>query len=164
MAKTTASASGTKRNLATPVRKNMGTNTMQIESVETRAGTAICCAPSRMARTVSLPCARLRLMFSISTVASSTRMPTARANPPSVMMLMVSCSALKTKMEMSTESGMEMAMIRVLRQLRRKPGGDLRQLGVNIFHYIERGGVTRLVNGDENAALAVHTHDIDLGR
>ena len=30
MANTTASASGTKRNFATPVRKNMGTNTMQI--------------------------------------------------------------------------------------------------------------------------------------
>ena len=49
IAKTTASASGTNRYRATPVRKNMGTNTMQIESVETNAGTAICCAPSRMA-------------------------------------------------------------------------------------------------------------------
>ena len=36
-------------NVATPVRKNMGTNTMQMHSVETNAGTAICCAPSRMA-------------------------------------------------------------------------------------------------------------------
>ena len=50
MAKTTASASGTKRNFATPVRKNMGTNTMQMHSVETSAGTAICCEPSRIAR------------------------------------------------------------------------------------------------------------------
>jgi hypothetical protein len=33
----------------------MGTNTMQMHRVETSAGTAICCAPSRMARTVSLP-------------------------------------------------------------------------------------------------------------
>ena len=33
---------------------------------------------------------RLRLMFSTSTVASSTRIPTASASPPSVMMLMVS--------------------------------------------------------------------------
>ena len=59
-------------------------------SVETNAGTAICAAPSRIACAISLPCAMLRLMFSISTVASSTRMPTARANPPSVMMLIVS--------------------------------------------------------------------------
>ncbi len=50
MANTTASASGTNRNFATPVRKNIGTNTMQMQSVETKAGTAICCAPSRMAR------------------------------------------------------------------------------------------------------------------
>ena len=42
---------------------------------------------------VSLPASRLRLMFSISTVASSTRMPTASASPPRVMMLMVSWSA-----------------------------------------------------------------------
>ncbi len=41
MAKTTASASGTKRYLATPLRKNIGTNTMQMLSVETNAGTAI---------------------------------------------------------------------------------------------------------------------------
>ena len=42
MAKQTASASGTKRNFATPAKKNIGTNTMQIQSVETNAGTAIC--------------------------------------------------------------------------------------------------------------------------
>ena len=66
----------------------MGTKTMQMHSVETNAGTAICCAPSRMACRISLPMARLRSMFSISTVASSTRMPTASANPPRVMMLM----------------------------------------------------------------------------
>ncbi len=51
MAKTTASASGTNRNFATPVRKNMGTNTMQMHSVETSAGMAISCEPSRIART-----------------------------------------------------------------------------------------------------------------
>ena len=62
----------------------------------------------------------LRLMFSISTVASSTRMPTARAKPPSVMMLIVSPSALSTMIEVRIESGMETAMISVLRQLPRK--------------------------------------------
>ena len=36
IAKTTASASGTNRYRATPVRKNIGTNTMQMESVETK--------------------------------------------------------------------------------------------------------------------------------
>ena len=97
----------------------MGTNTMQIASVDTNAGTAICCAPSRIACSTSFPMARLRLMFSISTVASSTRMPTASANPPRVMMLMVSPNALSTMMEVRIESGMETAIITVLRQLPR---------------------------------------------
>ena len=41
MANTTASASGTNRNFETPARKNIGRNTMQMQSVETKAGTAI---------------------------------------------------------------------------------------------------------------------------
>jgi hypothetical protein len=59
-------------------------------------------------------------MFSISTVASSTRIPTARASPPRVMILMVSPRALRTMIDVRIESGMETAMIRVLRQLPRK--------------------------------------------
>ena len=51
MANTTAIASGVNRYLAAPLMNTTGTNTMQIESVETNAGTAICCAPSRIART-----------------------------------------------------------------------------------------------------------------
>ena len=94
----------------------MGTNTMQIHRVDTNAGTAIWEAPSRMAFFISLPCARLRSMFSISTVASSTRMPTARARPPSVMMLMVSPRALSRSTETKMESGMEMEMTIVGRQ------------------------------------------------
>ncbi len=53
------------------------------------------------------------------TVASSTRMPTASASPPRVMMLMVWRSALRTQIDVNIESGMEMAMINVLRQLPR---------------------------------------------
>ena len=41
MAKTTASASGTNRYRATPDNRNMGANTMQIDSVDTNAGVAI---------------------------------------------------------------------------------------------------------------------------
>ena len=58
-------------------------------------------------------------MFSIVTVASSTRMPTASARPPSVMMLMVSPSADRQTIEARIDSGIEMAMISVLRQLPR---------------------------------------------
>src|SRR6266511_1702012 len=87
MANTTAIASGVNRYFAGPVRNTTGTKTMQIDSVETNAGVAICWAPSRIAWTRRLPSPRFRWMFSISTVASSTRMPTARASPPSVMTL-----------------------------------------------------------------------------
>ena len=46
MANTTASASGTNRNLDTPCRKNIGMKTMQMQMVETSAGRAISPAPS----------------------------------------------------------------------------------------------------------------------
>src|SRR5208337_3520781 len=122
MANTTASASGTNRYRATPESKNIGANTMQIESVETNAGVAICIALSRTTSSMFLSgsASRLRLMFSTSTVASSTRMPTARASPPSVMMLIVSPIALNAIIEVRMAKGIEVAMIRVLRQLPRK--------------------------------------------
>ncbi len=59
-------------------------------------------------------------MFSIVTVASSTRMPTASARPPKVMMLMVWPSKLSTMTEVRIDSGIDTAMISVLRQLPRK--------------------------------------------
>ena len=52
---------------------------MQMHKVETSAGMAICADPSRIAVIVSFPCARFRSMFSIATVASSTKIPTASA-------------------------------------------------------------------------------------
>ena len=89
MANTTAMASGVNRYRAVPVSSSTGTNTMQMESVATKVGTAICDAPSSTATTSRFRMAMLRCVFSISTVASSTRMPTARARPPSVITLMV---------------------------------------------------------------------------
>src|SRR3954451_20490119 len=58
-------------------------------------------------------------MFSIVTVASSTRMPTASAKPPSVMILSVSPIADSMMIAPSTDSGIEMAMMTVERQLPR---------------------------------------------
>src|SRR5271157_3654553 len=101
MAKITASANGENRYLATPERKKIGTKTMQIHMVDTRAGTAICAAPSRIASKVGLPSARCRSIFSMVTVASSTRMPTAKASPPNVMVLSVCRRALSAAMEES---------------------------------------------------------------
>src|SRR5438552_17896156 len=93
---------------------------MQMQRVETNAGTAICDAPSRMARTIGFFIARLRWMFSISTVASSTRMPTARASPPRVIRFMVWPRALRMMIEHRIDNGIEVATTRVERQLPRK--------------------------------------------
>ena len=95
---------------------------MQMERVETKAGVAICDALSRTTSSMSLSgsASRLRLMFSTSTVASSTRMPTAKASPPRVMMLMVCPIALSVIMEVRIARGIEVAMMMVLRQLPRK--------------------------------------------
>ena len=62
--------------MATPERKKIGTKTIQIHMVDTRAGTAICAAPSRIASNVGFPSARCRSIFSIVTVASSKRLKT----------------------------------------------------------------------------------------
>ena len=120
IAKTTAIASGTKSDLAAPVMKTTGTKTMQMQSVETNAGVAISDAPSRMARTMGFFCAMLRWTFSISTVASSTRMPTASAMPPSVMTLSVCPSHARTMIDTRIDSGIETMTMSVLRQLPRK--------------------------------------------
>ena len=120
IAKTTASASGTKSDLADPAMKTTGTKTMQMHNVDTNAGVAISAAPSRIAWTIVLCWAMLRCTFSISTVASSTKMPTARDIPPSVITLSVWPSADRTMIETKIESGIETRTMSVLRQLPRK--------------------------------------------
>ena len=59
-------------------------------------------------------------MFSIVTVASSTRMPTASASPPSVITLIVSPVAASSATEVRIASGIEIMMMSVERQLPRK--------------------------------------------
>ena len=54
MANITASAIGTNRKRATPSRKNIGTNTMQMQSSDTKAGVTICRAPSMIAVSTGL--------------------------------------------------------------------------------------------------------------
>src|SRR5258706_3887696 len=117
IANTTDMARGTNSDLADRVMNTTGTKTMQMQSVETRAGVAISEAPSRIARMIGFFCAMLRWTFSISTVASSTRIPTASAIPPRVITFSVSPSAARAMIETRMESGMEMITIKVLRQL-----------------------------------------------
>ena len=49
IANITALAIGTNKNLETPSKKNIGTNTIQIHSSAINAGPTICAAPSRIA-------------------------------------------------------------------------------------------------------------------
>ena len=58
-------------------------------------------------------------MFSMVTVASSTRMPTASARPPSVIRFSVSPIAARPMIDPRIDSGIDTAMITVERQLPR---------------------------------------------
>ena len=58
-------------------------------------------------------------MFSITTVDSSTRIPTASANPPSVMMLMVCPAPHSATTAVSNAKGIVVTTIKALRQSRR---------------------------------------------
>ena len=93
---------------------------MQMESVDTNAGIGDLLRAVDDGLPQLFPVSMLRWMFSIATVASSTRMPTASARPPSVITLSVSPTAQRQMMEVSTLSGMEIATMIVERQLPRK--------------------------------------------
>src|SRR5713101_6938618 len=92
---------------------------MQIASVDTKAGVAICCAPSRMAAMSPFPWLALRCTFSSSTVVSSTTMPTASASPPRVMTLSVWPRRYSVMTDTRRDSGIDRMTISVLRQLPR---------------------------------------------
>ncbi len=64
-------------------------------------------------------------MFSISTVASPTRIPIASASPLRVMMLSDMCKALSAIIELKMESGLETSTMSALRRLRQEREGDL---------------------------------------
>ncbi len=87
--KPTAKASGTNRLCAAPVMKKAGINTARMQSMATNRGNVVSAVATLAARARLCPSARRVWMFSMVTVASSTRMPTANANPPKVMMLTV---------------------------------------------------------------------------
>src|SRR6267142_2237990 len=122
-----------------------------------------------MACSISFPMAMLRLMFSISTVASSTRIPTARAKPPKVIMLIVSPRALKRTMEQRMARGMETAMMIVVRQLfniqRRRHGRlDKRQQRLDSRNDAQCRRSAALLHRQERGTLPVHAHDVGLRR
>ncbi len=113
MAKMMASAMGMNSQPATPLRPNSGSQTMQMHVVATKVGMTIWLAASMIAGSSALPISRCASMFSIITVASSTRMPTASARPPSVMTLIVCPAQFSPMIAHRMASGMEVAMMTV---------------------------------------------------
>ena len=119
IAQPTASESGTKSDRDTPVMKKEGTNTATTASIARRRGVTTSPLASSTARATGVPRARCVWMFSMATVASSTRMPTASARPPSVMMLMVWPAPHNATTAVSSAKGIVMTTIAELRQSRR---------------------------------------------
>ena len=85
----TDSDSGENRYFAVPCSRNTGTKTMQMQKVASIVGMATSLAPVVMASTNGSPKRVCRSMFSMTTVPLSTRIPTASAKPPSVIVLSV---------------------------------------------------------------------------
>ncbi len=115
----TGSDSGENRYLAVPCSRNTGTNTMQMHSVASNVGTPTSPAPLMIAASSGSPRCTWRSMFSITTVPLSTRMPTASAKPPSVIVLSVCPPMYMTSTAVMIESGIDARMISVSRQLPR---------------------------------------------
>ena len=110
------------RNIAfgTPFITKEGANTARIHSRISNNGKAISMQASSIARRLGLFISRCWWMFSIVTVAWSTRMPMASARPLNVMMLIVCPRMLRMITETKIERGIETATIIVLRQLPKK--------------------------------------------
>jgi hypothetical protein len=104
------------RYFAGPSRKTTEVNTQLIASVETNVGMAMPAAPCSVAcgNDIFSSVSR-RWVFSIVTVESSTRMPTASASPPSVMVLSVCPRKYSATSDVRIASGIEIITTRVER-------------------------------------------------
>jgi hypothetical protein len=102
-----------------PTMNNVGVNTAITDSIARKRGAITSCIASSTARPGGVPRARCVSMFSIATVASSTRMPTASASPPSVMMLIVWPASRNPTTAVRTDSGIVTITIRADLALRR---------------------------------------------
>ena len=91
-----------------------------MQSIASSRGTAVSRFPWRTARARFGSCSILLWMFSTSTVASSTRMPTARARPPSVIRLTVWSVSQSATTAPQRANGMFSTTTTMLRQSRRK--------------------------------------------
>ena len=89
-------------------------NTQLMASVETMVGTAMPAEPCSVAcDSVNRSSVSSRCVFSMVTVESSTRMPTARASPPSVIVLSVWPRKYSTTIDVRIDRGIEIMTIKV---------------------------------------------------
>ena len=99
--------------------KATGTNTAASVTEVAITAVPISSAASRAASSGFLPMPRWRTMFSISTIASSTRMPTTTLSASKVMMLRLKPKYCITAKVGMIDSGNAIALTQVARQSRR---------------------------------------------
>ena len=98
---------------------NVGMNTERMQSMASRPRRVRGAFASCAARAMELVRSIWACVFSIVTVASSTRMPMASANPPSDMMLIVLPVSHRPTSEQVNDKGMLMSTTITLRMSRR---------------------------------------------
>ena len=99
--------------------KNDEMNTAKMQTIARSRGITVSSEPSRTANASGCPCCKWLWMFSIATVASSTRIPMASANPPKVITLIVCPVSQSATTAAISANGMFNKTIRALRQSRR---------------------------------------------
>ena len=120
MAKATAKAIGRNRNSPMPGIKASGASTRNVQSVETSSGIATSLAPRKAASFGSSPKPKCRCVFSRQMIALSTSGPIASASPASVITLIVMPTRYRQMIAPSTETGIVMMAIIVIRHSPRK--------------------------------------------
>ncbi len=109
----TVTANGRKSCPAMPDTNAMGRNTATVVSVDAVIAPATCRTEATTPSTVSGPSPLRRLMFSMTTIESSTTRPMAMVSAPSVKMLRVLPLVQSPMRVMSRESGIETAAMTV---------------------------------------------------
>ena len=103
-----------------PGTNRIGINTTSVVSVDMTTGTATSWAPNTDASSRLCPSSLNRKIFSSTTTASSTTIPTARVSPDREMMFRLRFDqSIMLKVDI-IETGIEMAIIRAERPLRKK--------------------------------------------
>ena len=108
------------KNPAIPGTKRIGKNTTKVVKVETTTGTATSRAPMIDAVLRSAPSSLKRKIFSSTTTASSTTIPTARVRPDKDMIFRLKSAKSITMKVVIIETGIEIAIMSAERPLRRK--------------------------------------------